>query len=77
MFCVFVECLPGITRPGCLRRLKSKVRGRGGKGHNQLTPPRPTILIGPSLLPVKTEHFESVGGGEISWLACPSANYYP
>jgi hypothetical protein len=39
MFCVFLVCVPGITQPGCLRRLKSKVRGRGGKGHNQLTPP--------------------------------------
>jgi len=45
MFCVFVGCLPGITRPGCLRRLKSKVRDRGGKGHNQLTPPGPRLLI--------------------------------
>gem|GEM_PF-4910204 len=45
MFCVFVGCLPGITRPGCLRRLKSKVRGRGGKGHNQLTPPGPRLAI--------------------------------
>ena len=36
---------PGITRPGCLRRLKSKVRGRGGKGHNQLTPPGPRLPI--------------------------------
>ncbi len=45
MFCVFVGCLPGITQPGCLRRLKSKVRGRGGKGHNQLTPPGPRLAI--------------------------------
>src|SRR4028118_1432320 len=45
MFCVFVGCLPGITQPGCLRRLKSKVRGRGGKGHNQLTPPGPRLAM--------------------------------
>ena len=44
-FWEFYRVSPGITRPGCLRRLKSKVRGRGGKGHNQLTPPGPRLVI--------------------------------
>jgi hypothetical protein len=45
MFYIFFVCLPGITQPGCLRRLKSKVRGRGGETPQSANPPGPRLAI--------------------------------